>query len=315
MSLKNNINNLIIVYEKDYICTKKIDKLHNFLENEIDDLQEELEDHFERYLTNNFTNYSDYLKYICKYIVEGKIEEKECDDETYIIGFDKVTLKDEELLNNFIILIYSYLLGNIDYEKAILLLFLQCHDIDYKLFPNINKISAFALCELKENGIDIKPFSHIGNYQLAFINEMSRGFYRNQDTKIKALNNITATLDNAFKTNDMLSLNIDDTKYLLFESTDSNSVCIYINTNMSTPIVEALPDNTFVKGNLNTILQYYDFNQQVVLPNNNVNSLDQFINSYSSPEIVEQIEPSINSEELVRQLYKKLIDNDNENNE
>jgi hypothetical protein len=267
MELEKNLKRLIKYYKKDSVCQEKINNITKFVINDISIYEEELEDTYNRYFDSTFKLYSKYIKLICKYIVAGNIKKikievptkgarnKEKIEDIYEIeGFDKLTIAEETIVNDFIILIYSYLIGNIDFDSLKTFIFIESHDINYNDFTNINKRAAFALCNMKDNGINLKQFANLGNVQLEFIDSMSSGKYGRESDIIANLNTIAINIDHTFKTNEMNSLDINDMTFIFTKQL--NKVYIYDSFDMSKNILTIDDENNFYGGTFASFIPY-----------------------------------------------------------
>ena len=326
MELEKNLKRLIKHYKKDSTCQIKINEITKFVINEISIYEEELEDTYNRYFDSSFKLYSKYIKLLCKYIVAGNIKKikiennnkkrsKEVVEEKYEIeGFDKLTITEETIVNNFIILIYSYLLDNIDFDQFKIFVFMQSHGIDYTKFTNINKRAAFSLCNMLDNGMDLSKFAKLGNVQLEFIDNMSNGKYGKESNVISTLNNIAITIDNTFQDQDMREVNIANNILIFMRQRDK--VYVYDENDMEHPILAVDNENNYYEGTFSKFISVLNLENTYQASS----SLDDMVNKNDNvieeeEEKIEEIEKEKPSkEELMNQMAEimaKLQESEN----
>lgn len=300
MFIEKNTKELSLIYQKDYLCSEMIDDIKSFINIDLDKLEDDLENHYEKSINDNYIHIKEYFKYILEYITNNKIKNNKYKE------FNNITLEQEKIIINFFILLYTYLIKNISFNKFKLFTLLLCHNIKYNNFAKINRIGCFSLCELNDQGVDVNQFTTVGNFQIDFINQITRGYYKTHPELIQIINNIAVSIDNAFNTEDMIVLEIDEVQLLIFERDENNPnrIIIHINDNSYTTLAIVDNENNFIQGDMENILYYFIKDDNIM--NEIGTDLDKFINACQDNE---EVEEEITSDEILKQLYVQMINN------
>jgi hypothetical protein len=253
----------------------RLKRINYYSKTTYPELQKDFETRFPKtYGINGFKN---YIKLLDKIIIDTL--NKNIDEEYYL------SLSDENvrISTMFTDVLLKFLSNNLNLEEAKKAIFLVAHDIDFTSFYKLNQNGIMSLCEMAENGIDINEFNSAGNLKLNFLNDLSKGAFKQKTNEALKKEQIIDCIERCLKDYSLEQIQYNDDFTLYFDG-DVDEVTVYTSKDINKPIAIINENGEFTKGSLNIILitVYRNIDDQSTEQNKNLNTIDNIINRYNS---------------------------------
>lgn len=257
----------------------RLKRINDYSKTTYPELQKDFETRFPKtYGINGFKN---YIKLLDKIIIDTL--NKNIDEEYYL------SLNDENvrISTMFTNVLLKFLSNNLNLEETKKAIFLVAHDIDFTSFYKLNQNGIMSLCEMAENGIDINEFNSAGNLKLNFLNDLSKGAFKQKTNEALKKEQIIDCIERCLKDYSLEQIQYNDDFTLYFDG-DVDEVTVYTSKDINKPIAIINENGEFIKGSLNIILitVYRNIDDQSMEQNKNLNTIDNIINRYN--EMAEQ---------------------------
>ena len=161
--------------------------------------------------------------------------------------------KEDDWLNNLLVIIYNYLSNKLKYDDIKYSLYISQFNIDITNFFGLTFISTVALIEMRNKGVDLSLIYNKGNYYIEFVRDaVDSKFDSSEIAKVRGV--IAETIDECLEENDDLEIEFENGSLLFEYSNDTVSIFDY--NRFDKPMAVVNNKNEFLFGNYDDLLKY-----------------------------------------------------------